>query len=44
MQMLEVAEDRSKIALVDLIRLLFQYEAPTGHIVYKSWEALDTLI
>lgn len=43
MGMVEVAEDRSKIALIDLVRLLFQYEAPTGHIIYKHWESLDTI-
>jgi hypothetical protein len=42
--MLEIAEDRSKIALVDLIRLLFQYEFPTVHIIYKHWNSFDTMI
>ena len=42
--MLEIAEDRSKIALIDLIRLLFQYEAPTGHIIYKHWDSFDAMI
>lgn len=42
--MLEIAEDKSKIALVDLIRLLFQHEFPTVHIVYKHWNSFDAMI
>ena len=43
-QMLEVAEDRAKIGLMDLIRLLLPYEAPAAHIYYKHWETFDVAI
>jgi hypothetical protein len=43
-QMLEVAEDRSKIALIDLLRLLFQHEGQAAHILYKHWETFDITI
>jgi len=42
--MLQVAEDRSKIALMDLIRLLLPYEGPAAHIFYKHWETFDITI
>ena len=42
--MLEVAEDKAKIGLMDLIRLLLPYEAPAAHIYYKHWETFDTAI
>ena len=42
--MLEIAEDRSKIALIDLIRILFQYEKPTVFIAYKHWDSFDAMI
>lgn len=42
--MLEVAEDRSKIALIDLLRLLFQHEGQAAHILYKHWETFDITI
>lgn len=40
-EMVEVAEERSKIALIDLIRLLFQFEVPTGHVIYNHWDTFD---
>ena len=36
-QMLEVAEEKSKIALIDLLRLIMLYEAPAAHILNKHW-------
>lgn len=42
--MVGVAEERSKIALIDLMRLLFQYEASAAHILYKHWETFDLSI
>jgi hypothetical protein len=42
--MVAVAEERSKIALIDLMRLLFQYEASAAHILYKHWEIFDISI
>lgn len=43
-EMLQVAEDRSKIALMDLIRLLLPHEGPAAHIYYKHWETFDITI
>merc|ERR1712086_396142 len=43
-QMTEVAEERSKIALIDLVRLLMQYEPSAAHILYKHWETFDISI
>jgi hypothetical protein len=43
-QMVEVAEDRSKIALIDLLRLLMQYERAAVHILRKHWETIDISI
>jgi hypothetical protein len=42
--MLEVAEEKSKIALIDLIRLIMLYEAPAAHIFYKHWQTFDITI
>lgn len=42
--MVGVAEERSKIALIDLIRILLQYEGSTAHILYKHWETFDLTI
>lgn len=42
--MLEVAEDKAKIGLMDLIRLLLPHEAPAAHIYYKHWETFDLTI
>jgi len=42
--MVEVAEERSKIALIDLVRLLFQYEGSAAHVLYKHWETFDISI
>jgi len=42
--MVGIAEERSKIALIDLMRLLFQYEGSAAHILYKHWETFDLSI
>jgi len=42
--MVGVAEERSKIALIDLMRLLFQFEGSAAHILYKHWETFDLSI
>lgn len=42
--MVSVAEERSKIALIDLMRLLFQFEGSAAHILYKHWETFDISI
>ena len=43
-EMISAAEERSKIALIDLMRLLFQYEASAAHILYKHWDTFDISI
>ena len=43
-QMVSAAEERSKIALIDLLRLLFVNEASAAHILYKHWETFDMTI
>lgn len=42
--MVSAAEERSKIALIDLLRLLFINEASAAHILYKHWETFDMTI
>ena len=42
--MLEVAEEKSKIALIDLLRLIMLYEAPAAHIFHKHWQTFDITI
>jgi hypothetical protein len=44
MKMVEVAGEKSKIALIDLLRLLMQYEGSAAHILYKHWEIIDLSI
>lgn len=36
-EMIEVAEDRNKIALIDLTRLIMMYEHSAAHILNKHW-------
>ena len=43
-EMVGAAEERSKIALIDLMRLLFQFEGSAAHILYKHWETFDLSI
>lgn len=43
-QMVAVAEERTKIALIDLVRLLMQHEPSAAHILYKHWETFDISI
>jgi hypothetical protein len=42
--MVGIAEERSKIALIDLMRLLFKYEASAAHILNRHWETFDLTI
>jgi hypothetical protein len=37
LQLIDVAEDKNKIALIDLIRLLMLYEHSAAHILNKHW-------
>lgn len=36
-EMVEVAEDKNKIALIDLVRLLMMHEPSAAHILNKHW-------
>lgn len=42
--MIEIAEDKFKIALIDLLRLLMQYEHTAAHILNKHWSSLEVTI
>ena len=44
MQMVEVAEDRNKIALIDLARLAMMYEHSAAHILNKHWSSIEVSI
>ena len=41
---LGTAEERSKISLIDLMRLLIQHEFSAAHILNKHWETIDLSI
>jgi len=43
-QMVAAAEERTKIALIDLARLLMLHEPSAAHILYKHWETFDLSI
>ncbi len=40
LDLIEIAEDKSKITLIDLLRLLIFHEVNAGHILHKHWEKL----
>lgn len=40
----EIAEDKQKIALVDLLRLLVLEENAANHIFGKHWELVDVCV
>lgn len=42
--MIEIAEDKSKIALIDLVRLLMQYEPSAAHFLNKHWQSFEVNI
>lgn len=44
LDLIEIAEDKSKIALVDLLRLLIVHEANAAHLLHKHWEKLEVSI
>lgn len=43
-QLIAAAEERTKIALIDLARLLMLHEPSAAHILYKHWETFDLSI
>ncbi len=44
LDLVEIAEDKTKIALVDLLRLLMVHEANAAHLLNKHWDKLDVCI
>jgi replicative DNA helicase len=40
-QLIEVAEDKNKIALIDLVRLVLMSEHSAAHILNKHWSAIE---
>ncbi len=44
MQMVEVAEDKNKIALIDLTRLLMMHQHSAAHILNKHWQSIEVSI
>ena len=44
LDLIEIAEDKSKIALVDLLRLLIVHEVNSAHLLHKHWEKLEVSI
>lgn len=43
-ELVQVAEDKNKIALIDLIRLIMLYEHSAAHILNKHWQDFDVSI
>jgi hypothetical protein len=44
LDLIEIAEDKSKIALIDLLRLLMIHEANAAHILNKHWDRFEVSI
>lgn len=44
MDLIDVAEDKNKIALVDLLRLLMIHEHSAAHILNKHWNKFEVSI
>jgi hypothetical protein len=43
-ELTEVAEEKSKIALADLLRLLMKKDTQCQYMMTKHWEMIDTCI
>lgn len=41
---IEIAEDKFKIALIDLLRLLMMHEHTAAHILNKHWSTFEVAI
>lgn len=41
MSLVEIAEDKNKIALIDLARLLMMHEHSAAHILNKHWSTFE---
>jgi hypothetical protein len=44
MSLIEIAEDKSKIALIDLLRLLLCHEPNAAYILNKHWQTIEVSI
>jgi len=44
MDLIDVAEDKNKIALVDLLRLLMVHEHSAAHVLNKHWHKFEVSI
>jgi len=44
LDLIEIAEDKNKIALVDLLRLLMIHEANAAHLLNKHWDRFEVSI
>ena len=44
MDMVEIAEDKNKIALIDLARLLMAQEHTAAYILNKHWQTIEVAI
>ena len=44
MELVQIAEDKNKIALIDLVRLLMMHEYNAAHILNKHWQAFEISI
>jgi len=44
MALIEVAEDKNKIALIDLVRILMMQEHSAAHILHKHWSTFEVSI
>jgi predicted nucleic acid-binding protein len=44
MEVIEIAEDKNKIALIDLVRLLLMHEHSSAHIVNRHWSKIEISI
>ena len=44
LDLIEIAEDKSKIAMIDLLRLLMIHEGNAAHILNKHWDRFEVSI
>jgi hypothetical protein len=42
--LVEIAEDKFKIALIDLVRLIMMYEHSAAHILNKHWSSFEVSV
>ena len=42
--MVEVAEDKNKIALIDLVRLIMMHEHSAAHVLNKHWQSIEVSV